>query len=207
MKLIKPQAVVFDLGKVLLDFDYRLATSKLAGVGNGQAGEVTLFTATSPLLVRYETGQFTRQQFYAEVCAATGFGGTLEEFGTCFADIFWEIKPMVELQAALRRQGVPTYIFSNTNELAITHIRKNFPFFAHFDGYVLSYEHGVMKPEPGLYEVVERQSGRRGAELLYLDDRAENVAAGQARGWQVIMHEDPAATRTAVERLGLLKTS
>jgi HAD superfamily hydrolase (TIGR01509 family) len=207
MELIKPKAVVFDLGKVLLGFDYRLATDKLAGHGKALVKDLSLFTATSSLLVRYETGLLTRQQFYDEVCAATGFGGNLEEFGTCFADIFWEIEPMVRLQATLRKQGVPTFIFSNTNELAVAHIRKNFPFFAHFDGYILSYEHGSMKPEARLYEVVEEQCGRRGSELLYLDDRPENIAAGQARGWQVILHEDPVATRAAVERLGLLKRS
>jgi FMN phosphatase YigB (HAD superfamily) len=207
MELIKPKAVVFDLGKVLLGFDYRLATDKLAGRGDGVAQDLTLFTATSSLLVRYETGLLTREEFYTEVCAATGFGGNLEEFGTCFADIFWEIEPMVKLQAALRNQGVPTFIFSNTNELAIAHIRKNFPFFAQFDGYILSYEHGSMKPETRLYEVVEEQCGRRGADILYLDDRQENIATGEARGWQVILHEDPVATRAAVERLGLLKRS
>ena len=96
---------------------------------------------------------------------------------------------MVQLQAALRQRGLPAYVFSNTNELAVGHIRRSFPFYANFDGYILSYEHGAMKPDARLYEVVERQSGRRGAEILYLDDRPENIAAGAARGWQVILHE------------------
>ena len=112
---------------------------------------------------------------------------------------------MVELQAALRQRGLPTYIFSNTNDLAIAHIRRNFPFYGNFDGYILSYEHGVMKPEAGLYEVVERKCGRRGAEILYLDDRPENIAAGAARGWQVILQETPEKTLAAVEGMGLLK--
>ena len=101
---------------------------------------------------------------------------------------------MVQLQAALRQRGLPSYIFSNTNELAVEHIRQSFPFFAKFDGYILSYEHGVMKPDAALYEVVERKCGRRGAEILYLDDRPENVDAGAARGWQVILQESPEKT-------------
>jgi HAD superfamily hydrolase (TIGR01509 family) len=99
---------------------------------------------------------------------------------------------------------LPTYIFSNTNELAIHHIRRNFPFFANFDGYILSYEHGAMKPGAKLYEVVERTSGHRGAEILYLDDRPENVEAGAARGWQAILQENPDKTRAAIAALGLL---
>ena len=107
-------------------------------------------------------------------------------------------------QAALRQRGLPAFIFSNTNELAAEHIRRTFPFYGNFDGYILSYQHGAMKPDAPLYEVVEHASACRGAEILYLDDRPENIAAGAARGWQVILHESPEKSRTAVEKLGLL---
>jgi FMN phosphatase YigB (HAD superfamily) len=46
---------------------------------------------------------------------------------------------MTATQAALRANGIPTCIFSNTNPIAVRHIRTAFPFFANFDGYVLSY--------------------------------------------------------------------
>jgi len=111
---------------------------------------------------------------------------------------------MIQVHAALRQRGVPAYIFSNTNELAVNHIRRSFPFYANFDGYILSYQHGFMKPDARLYEVVERQSAHRGAELLYLDDRPENVAAGAARGWQVILHQTPEQTQAEIRKLGLL---
>ena len=61
-----------------------------------------------------------------------------------------------------------------------------------------------MKPDAKLYEVVEAKTGARGAEILYLDDRPENIEAGQARGWQVILQESPEQTRMAIKRLGLL---
>ena len=168
------------------------------------AEKIYQFIALSPLLFKYETGLITRQQFFDAVCEATEYRGDIEEFGSFFADIFTPIEPMVQLHATLRRQGLTTFIFSNTNDLAIRHIRQNFPFFANFDGYILSYEHGVMKPDARLYEVVERESRHKGAEILYLDDRSENVAAGAARGWQVILQESPEKTRLAVEQLGLL---
>ena len=111
---------------------------------------------------------------------------------------------MVELHAALRQQQMPTYIFSNTNDFAVRQIRRRFPFFSNFDGYILSYEHGLLKPDATLYEVVERETGRRGPEILYLDDRPENIAAGAARAWQVILHESPETSRAVFERLGIL---
>jgi FMN phosphatase YigB (HAD superfamily) len=199
-----PRAIVFDLGKVLVDFDYGIAARKLAAQCKLNPEEIRYFIAQSPLLLSYETGQMTRQQFYDQICSATGFCGTIDEFGGFFGDIFVPIEPMVQLQATLRRRGLPTYIFSNTNELAISHIRRNFPFFANFDGYIFSYEHASMKPDARLYEVVERQSGRRGDEILYLDDREENIAAGAQRGWQVILQESPEKSRVAIQKLGLL---
>ncbi len=198
------KTVVFDLGKVLVDFDYSIAARKIAARSKIPADQITYFISQSPLLFRFETGLLTTEQFYNEVCAATGYGGQPEEFGQCFADIFVPIEPMVQLQTALRRSGLPAFIFSNTNELAVGHIRRNFPFFANFDGYILSYEHGAMKPDEKIYQIVERASGRRRAEILYLDDRPENVAAGLARGWQVILQESPEKTIAALKHFALL---
>ena len=202
--MTKPNAVIFDLGKVLVDFDYSIAAQRIAASGRVSAQAVQEFIDHSPLLFRFETGQVSQEQFFAEVQAATGFRGTIEEFSEFFADIFTMIEPMVKLNAELRQRGVPTYIFSNTNELAINHIRSRFPFFSQFNDYILSYEHGAMKPDARLYEVVERQTGLRGADLLYLDDRSENVAAGAARGWRAFVHHAPEQTREIIARSGLL---
>jgi HAD superfamily hydrolase (TIGR01509 family) len=99
---------------------------------------------------------------------------------------------------------VATYIFSNTNDLAIEHIRRAFPFFANFDGYIFSYEIGAMKPTAKIYEALEAMSGKRGADIVYLDDREENIVAGAARGWQTILQTEPEKSRVALEKLGLL---
>ncbi len=202
--MIIPKAVVFDLGKVLVDFDYGIVARRIAARGKMTLGEIAQYISQSPLFAHYESGRLTTEQFYQEVRRVTGFRGDLAEFSECFADIFAPIEPMVELHAALRRKGLPAYIFSNTNELATEHIRRTFPFYANFDGYILLYEHGAMKPDAKLYEVVEQKSGRRNAELLYLDDRPENIEAGAARGWQVILQETPEKSRAAVQKLGLL---
>jgi hypothetical protein len=52
---------------------------------------------------------------------------------------------------------------------------------------------------------VERLSGGRGAEILYLDDRAENVEAGAARGWNIILQESADKSIAATQELGLLR--
>ena len=202
--MVKPTLVVFDLGKVLLDFDYSIAGRRIAAQTKLSDAEVQRFLDQSPLLYRFETGLMTQQEFFEAVRQHTGFAGSFKEFSGFFADIFWEIPPMIALHATLRHKGIPTYIFSNTNDLAMVHIRHNFPFFANFDGYILSYEVKAMKPDVKIYEALENLSGKRGAEILYLDDRPENVDAGAARGWQVILHTEPEKSRTAIEGLGLL---
>src|SRR5215470_5674580 len=101
LSMTTPKIVVFDLGKVLVDFDYGIAAKNLAKRCRRTADEITAFIAASPLLFRYETGLVTRQEFFSVVCAETGFSGDIEEFGRFFSDIFAEIGPMVELHASL----------------------------------------------------------------------------------------------------------
>jgi FMN phosphatase YigB (HAD superfamily) len=192
--------VAFDLGKVLVDFDYHIAVSRIAARSSAPPGGISVFLSQSNAIIDYECGRLTREEFYKGARKATGFRGTIDEFGRFFADIFTTIPPMIELHADLRRRGIPTYIFSNTNDLAVEHIRRNFPFFRNFDGHIYSYEVGVMKPEAGIYEALEKLAGRRGADIVYLDDRPENVAAGAVRGWRAILHETPEQSRAAVEK-------
>jgi FMN phosphatase YigB (HAD superfamily) len=200
----QPSIVVFDLGKVLLDFDYSIAIPRIAAHGTLPLAGIKTFFFHSHLLVDYESGRLTRLEFFEQARQATGFRGTIEEFGGFFADIFTAIPPMIELHAGLRRRGIPTYIFSNTNDLAIEHVRRNFPFFHNFDGYIFSYEVKAMKPDAKMYEALEKLVQRRGAEILYLDDRPENVVAGAERGWRAILHETPEKTRGAMEYFKLL---
>lgn len=201
---MKPEVVVFDLGKVLVDFDYSIATRRIASLAKVPHGEISQLIDQSPLLVEFETGLLNNEQFYRKVCAATGFCGDQKQFDSFFADIFSPIDPMIDLHAQLRRANVPTYIFSNTNGIAVRHIRDRFPFFGNFTGYILSYEHGAMKPDPKIYYVVEKITGASGSEILYLDDRTENVETGSKQGWQSILHHSPNETIQRVRELGLI---
>ncbi len=192
--------VVFDLGKVLVDFDYSIAARRVAARSAKTIERLDQFLSGSPLLAQFESGQLSPRQFFAEVQKVTGFHGDADEFAGYFADIFDPMPEMVELHAGLRQKKIPTYIFSNTNEIAVGHIRHKFPFFSGFDGYILSYEIGAMKPHTKIYEALETMAGRSGPDIFYIDDRAENVEAGADRGWQIVLHESPQKTRAALEK-------
>lgn len=202
--MVTPRALIFDLGKVLLDFDYGIAIRRLLPRCRVDFEALCRILTQDHLLIEYESGMRTTPEFFGQLQRLTGYAGTLEEFRHGFGDIFTPIEPMVRLHDEAHARGVPTYLFSNTNELAIAFVRARFPFMRQFDGQILSYEVKAMKPEPPMYELAEQMSGFRGPELFYMDDRAENVEAGWNRGWQGIVHRDPAETRSALVRLGVL---
>jgi len=189
---------IFDLGKVLVDFDYAIAARKIAARSTKSPQNLHAFLGGSPLLLQYETGALSRQAFFDAIREVVGFQGTMAEFGESFADIFSEIPAMIALNAELRQRGFKTFIFSNTNDLAIDHVRRSFPFFKEFDGYIYSYEVGSMKPEARIYEAMEAMCGGFGSDLIYIDDRPENIAAGKSRGWRTVLHESPERSRAEV---------
>lgn len=200
---MKIKAVVFDLGKVLLDFEYATAAEALAKHSAIPAKELLAILNQSPLLHQFETGLMTSEEFEAEVRALSGYRGTTGEFERGFGDIFTEIEEMTAVFDRIRAIPLPTCLFSNTNALAIKHIATAFPFYQKFDHHFLSYELRSMKPDSGIYDALERRTGLRGEALVYLDDRLENIEAAEARGWNVILHSSPADSLAQLRGFGL----
>lgn len=197
----KPRAVIFDLGKVLLDFDYGKVAARMLKYCDLPRETIIRALNQSPLLHRYETGLMSTNDFFEEVKKISNFCGEFSDFERIFGDIFTPIPEMIDLNTRLRSREVQTCIFSNTNELAIKHIRQTYPFFANFTAYILSYEHRSMKPDPGIYEALERTTKSKGTDLLYIDDRIENVEQGATRGWRTIHHTNHRETIAQVEAL------
>jgi glucose-1-phosphatase len=196
------RAVVFDLGKVLLDFDYSRAIQRLAEAGTRDLRAVRHMLLEDSLLNDYETGEIESADFYARLRNGLGLKLSYGAFREAFADIFTPIPPMIALHGRLRAESISTFVFSNTNEIAIAHIRTVYPFFREFDGHILSYEARAMKPDPRMYAALEQRSARLGGELIYLDDRPENVAAAAQRGWHALLHTDAESSRTALREAG-----
>ena len=199
-----PKAVVFDLGKVLLEFDFQVFARNLAEDSTRSADEIMQGIVGSDILIDYEYGRTTSQQFFQQVKAFSGYRGDFNAFEPVFGEIFTEMTEMTALHRQLKVQSIPTYIFSNTNAIAIQIVRKRYEFFNGFDGYIFSYEHQAMKPEAALYEVVGQRSGLKGKDLLFIDDKPENIHAAIGRGWNGIVQIDPKETRAGLQNLGLL---
>jgi len=197
-----PKAIVFDLGNVLVRVDYGIAARAMSLLSRGDALQVRQAIDQSPLLHELESGRIDFERFTEEVRAQIGYTGDQAAFRRTFSDIFAPIPAMIDFHASLRDAGIPTFILSNTNDAAVEFITAQYPFFQTFTGYVFSHQVGCMKPAMGIYEAVEKLAGFSGADLFFIDDRSENVEAAWARGWQGIVHSDPAVTiRECTSRL------
>ena len=183
--------VIFDLGKVLLDFDFAIAAKELARYSPQEEEQILESINQSPLLHTFERGDWSEAQFFQKLSVECRLEASLEELKKGFAEIFTPVPSMVEFMESLKERGIPVMVFSNTNVTAVDYIRAAFPFFERFDAYCLSYEHGCMKPDTTLYGVAQLMTRCTPGNLLFLDDRAENVHAARQMGWNAIHHQAP----------------
>ena len=195
-------AVVFDIGKVLLDFDYLVLIRKMAPQTQWSEAKLNDYLNQSPLLARYEFGELSSSEFFELIQRETDFTGGETEFAALFEDIFTPISGMIDIHRQIAQSGTPTFTFSNTNEMAVRYISRTYDFWKIFNGHVLSYEVGALKPEEKIYEALEELSDLNGEEIIYLDDRSENCAAGRERGWQVCCHQDVESSRRFLSSVG-----
>lgn len=115
-----------------------------------------------------------------------------------------EIPHSVGLLRALRAKGVPVAALSNFGRETFEIARASYPFLDEFDLLVISGDHGVIKPEPEIYALIEQACGHEPGALLFTDDRADNIAAAQARGWQTHLFEGPKGLARRLVNAGLL---
>lgn len=175
----------------MVDFDYGIAIRHIAAQSSVTESEIARMIGEVDLMIQYETGLISSESFFETIKKKIDYKGDLEDFRPLFGDIFTEIKPMSIFLNKLKSKGVPTSAFSNTNEMAIEFIRSRFPFYHEFDYQLLSYEKKRMKPDPLFYKDLERETGYSGRQIIYLDDRPENIEQGLAMGWLAHLHTTP----------------
>ena len=201
----RPDAVVFDLGGVLIDWNPRYLYRTLFG-GDTAAMEHFLAHVCSPAWNhRQDAGRS-----FADGCAELvrefpDARPLIEAWRERFAETLGgPIAGTVEILAALRERGVPLYALSNWWAETFPIARARFDFLGWFDGIVISGELGVAKPDPRIFAHVLETYGLRADATVFVDDLPANVAAAAAVGMQPILFTDPAALRVSLRELDLL---
>ena len=110
----------------------------------------------------------------------------------------------LRLMQALQARGVPVFSLTNFGIGSFDYACTHYPFLRDFDRPFISGHMGVIKPEARIYEMVEQASGMVGAQLLFTDDRADNIAAAHLRGWKTHLFEGPAGWAARLVAEGLL---
>jgi 2-haloacid dehalogenase len=115
------------------------------------------------------------------------------------------IEQSIRLMRKLRSKGVPVFALTNFGVDSFAYALTQYDFLAEFDRSYVSGRMGVTKPDPQIYAMVEADCGVAPAGLLFVDDRAENIAAAMARGWQGHQFDGAAGWAARLVAEGLLR--
>lgn len=195
-------AIVFDIGNVLLRFDFGIAVARIAphcGVAIG-----AIHQTLDPLKIELETGRLSGDAFLKEVTRLLRFEGDPALLRLAWQEIFSPIEATHQLVERLAK-AYPLYILSNTNGIHADYFLKEYGVFAHFKDRVFSHEVGVMKPDEGIYRIAVEQFGLTPSRTLFLDDLKPNVEAASRAGWvahQYSEHSHDSLLQT-IEKLGM----
>jgi len=182
-----PDAYLFDIGNVIITFDFRISARNLARDAAVSAEEI--LALVSPLTIALELGHLSPADFIAEASARIGYRGTPEQFHALFADIFELNEPMAAFLTSHQSEGFPLYLLSNTNAIHAPFFEARYPIFGIFDGRIYSHEIGLMKPDPAIYERAKSDLSLDPARTVYIDDIAANCAAGEAAGFLSVPYD------------------
>jgi putative hydrolase of the HAD superfamily len=172
--------VVFDIGNVLCSFD--LSRTLRAWLPFVPDGVERIKRVVPPLKERVESGAMGTQEFVVGTMSALGFTGSEADFKRGWVEIFDKIAGTHALVDELAGK-VRLLILSNTNELHWDYLRLTYPVFQKFEGYVVSHEAGLAKPNPAIYSHLANKFGVSPSESLFIDDLAENIEAAERSGF------------------------
>ncbi len=193
-------AIFLDLGNVLVLHDNRMLCERLAAAG-GRTAE-TVERALAPLWDACFRGKLAGVDLRRAVGEAAGAPldePTFRDIWSCHFRVYEEVIPLV---ASLTGR-VKVFLLSNTDALHFGCVRPRVPILDRFDGFVLSYEVGLAKPDPEIFREALRRAGAPPERTAFFDDVEVNVAAARALGIRGHVFTTAAHFRTQLGALGL----
>lgn len=188
---------VFDLGGVLIQLDVKRcfrAFERLMGeenmrlvLGMDSRGEgvKAVSIASKQLMVDFERGMISSETFLAQILQYCHLGTTTDDILEAWMSMLDELPAeRLAFVDSLRAKGHPVYLLSNGNDLHFDFINRKYGLENHFDGFFLSQKMHMAKPEPQIFEAVQKAIGNP-ENVIFIDDiQANRLAAEQAVHWQ-----------------------
>lgn len=197
------QAVIFDIGNVLIEWQPERFYDATIGAARRRAmfADVDLHAMND----RVDSGGVFADEIAKTAAQWPAHADAIHLWHSHWPQMAQpEIPHSVRLLRALRVRGVPVFALSNFGLEPFALARATYPFLDEFDRLFLSGAMGVTKPAPRIYEMVEEGCGLPPDTLLFTDDRAENIDAAAARGWQTHLFETPQSWAERLVASGLL---
>lgn len=155
----------------------------------------------------YDRGALTGVEFWHKAAAGAGIVLSTEQVEQLLAadtDLWSQInQPMLDWAQRLQRAGVRTGILSNIGDAMTEGLTKRYGWLSSFDHRTWSYQLKLAKPELEIYRAAAEGLGTPAANILFIDDKAENVAAAQTAGMQAIQYRDHAGFEQQMRERGL----
>lgn len=180
------RAIVFDLGNVLINFDWEIAVKKLNSLKEGAGDKSWKFLkGHSNIIKNFETGRISPEEFLDEFKSELNLNCSNETLSKIFSEIFSPNQFLIDRLPYFKKR-FKLYLLSNTNVIHRQFGWGKYNFLNVFDKLFLSYEIGFVKPEAGIFEFVEKVIEASKSELIYIDDIIDYVKTAGERGWNAI---------------------
>ncbi|MCW9066099.1 MAG: HAD family phosphatase [Ignavibacteriaceae bacterium] len=182
----KYSVIVFDLGNVLIPFDYSPLINKLNQIQTGLGDKFAEFYKSNYFIHRdFEKGSIPEESFINKMLEVVEHKIDSETFKNYYSDIFSVNEDVVSLLPVLKK-NYKLSLLSNTNSIHQKYGWRKYEFLKYFDKLILSHEVQSIKPEEKIYREVEKASGYPSTDHFYIDDIQEYVDAAKKLGWDAV---------------------
>ncbi|HKB87073.1 MAG TPA: HAD family phosphatase [Ignavibacteriaceae bacterium] len=197
--------IVFDLGNVLLPFNYQTTVTKLEDVEKGLGYQFLRFYQDNYQYHReFERGDMSADEFVGIMLGALNNKIDKNTFCEYYSHIFSENKEVVDLLPKLKK-SFTLVLLSNTNIIHYEYGWKQYAFLKHFEKIVVSYEAGAVKPETKIYKTVETFTQRKPGEHFFIDDIPEYITAARKLGWNGVQFKGYKSLLVELINQGILR--
>jgi FMN phosphatase YigB (HAD superfamily) len=179
---VKIEAILFDLGKVLIDFNFETGVQALHSCCSISRTQLDDVLWDEKWIRRYERGEISTREFHNYLCEKASLKMGLPEFRQTWGSVF--LPGLLVSEDLIKSLGsrYPLILVSNTNEAHIEFVREKYRILDYFDRQILSFEVGSLKPDPGIFEHAIEASECAPEALFFTDDREENILVAKQFG-------------------------
>jgi glucose-1-phosphatase len=195
----KHELIIFDLGNVLVDFDFKKVVTRLKQHSSHNEKEIKDYFSHTALWDRFERGQVSPEDFFSALKKDLHLD-TMEyqQFIPAWNDIFVEKPDTISILNQLRGRYKLAMI-SNVNKMHWDHIMGGHSFMEWFDHRVASYEVGHRKPDREIYQLTLDKMKVPADRSIFIDDMHVNITGAQSLGIRAHLFHTAEKLKTDLE--------